>query len=432
MVQQAMDDHDSNVQFVPEAVHERLERAEPVDIVVGVLTCNDKLTAPALTRSLMEGFRQYSPGRKVLLVNCDAGSNDGTSDLIEQAAGDKAACWTVHHQILGSSLHVISESGVPGREAAVRLLATMSDRLDAKTCLVVDGNMKSADLRWPEWLAGPILDKGAACVVPRFMRNRYEGTLTNTLLAPLTRALYGKRVPYHLGGAFALSDRFIRSILLPQPWDEEIAQCGIDGWVATLASAEQVDVCQAALGPRQQQGKPTGDLATVIAQAVGCIFHLMERFEDRWEPVKGSIDVPTVGNPTKLGDHVGTLHVERMVQGFRQGLRDLVPVWQIVLSEDTFQQVLELGVEGLEDFCFPSSLWVQVVYDLALAYHDRLLHREHLLKSLTPLYLGYTASLVLATRGKPVESVEQELERLALQYETMKPYLIQRWRWNHE
>jgi hypothetical protein len=26
--------------------------------------------------------------------------------------------------------------------------------------------------------------------------------------------------------------------------------------------------------------------------------------------------------------------------------------------------------------------------------------------------------------------VEEELERLAVEYETMKPYLIQRWRWS--
>jgi hypothetical protein len=326
----------------------------------------------------------------------------------------------------------MSESGVPGREAAVRLVTAVSDRLNANVCLVVDGNLKSADLHWAEWLAGPILDKGAACVVPQFVRNRYDGTLTNTLLAPLTRALYGKRVPYHLGGAFALSGSFIRSTVLPQPWDSEIAKYGIDGWIATLAAAEEIDICQAVLGPRVQQGKASGDLATVLAQAVGCVFHLMERYQDRWEQVKGSIDVPAVGVPAGLLDHVGTLRIERMVQGFRQGLRDLVPVWQIVLSAETFQQILELGVEDTENFRFPSALWVQAVYDLALAYHDQLLYREHLLKSLTPLYLGYTASLVLSTRGNPVQSVERELERLALQYETMKPYLIERWRWSDE
>ena len=417
---------------VPESVRERLEQADPVDLVIGLLTYNDKTSAPALTHALMKGCRQYAPDRKILFVNCDAGSQDGTAELVEQAVGTEARFWAVRQPVHGVSFHLISESGVPGREAAVRMLAAISDRLDAKACMVVDGNLKSADLRWPEWLVGPILDKGADCVVPQFVRNRYDGSLTNILLAPLTRALYGKRVPYHLGGAFAFSGSFIRSAVLPQPWDDGIAHYGVDGWMATLAAAEGAEVYQAVLGPRLQQGKPSGDLATVLAQAVGCLFHLMERYQDRWESVKGSVDIPTVGMPAGLVDHVGTLRVERMVQGFRQGLRDLVPVWQIVLSAETFQQVLELGVEDMESFRFPSGLWVHIVYDMALAYHDQLLHREHLLKSLTPLYLGYTASLVLSTRGKTVQSVEQELEQLAVQYETMKPYLIQRWRWSHE
>ena len=432
MVQPENHERGQEAPILPESVQALVERAEPADVVIGVLTYNDKTTAPALVRTLAKGFRQYAPQRRALLVNCDAGSQDSTPDLIERAVGTESCFWAVRHPVLGASFHIMSESGVPGREAAVRLLAAISDRLDARACLVVDGNLKAADLRWPEWLIGPILDKGAACVVPQFVRNRYDGTLTNTLLAPLTRALYGKRVPYHLGGAFALSGRFIRSTVLPQPWDDEIAHYGIDGWMATLAAAEEIDVCQAVLGPRVQQGKAGGDLATVLAQAVGCVFHLMERYQDRWESVKGSVDVPTVGTPAGLVDHVGALRVERMVHGFRQGIRDLVPVWQIILSEDTFQQILELSAEDAESFRFPSSLWVQVVYDLALAYHDQLLHREHLLKSLTPLYLGYTASLVLSTREHPVQSVEQELETLALQYETMKPYLNQRWRWSHE
>ncbi len=418
--------------IVPEPIRVRIEKAEPVDIVVGILTYNDKATAPALIQRLKQGFQQCVPQRPLLFINCDAGSQDGTSDLVEQAVGADVPFWLAHHPVHGASLHILSESGVPGREEAVRLLAETSDRLNAKVCLIVDGNLKSADLRWPEWLAGPILDRGVDCVVPQFVRNRYDGTLTNTLLAPLTRALYGKRIPYHLGGVFALSGRFIRSILLSQPWGDGIARYGIDGWIATLAVVEQVDMYQAVLGPRAQQGKPGGDLATVLAQAVGCIFHLMERYQERWESIKGSVEVPSVGMKAGLVDQVGTLRVERMVQGFRQGLRDLMPVWQIVLSEETFQQILELGVEDVESFQFPSSLWVQVVYDLALAYHNQLLHREHLLKSLTPLYLGFIASLVLSTRGGPVQSVEQELERLADQFETMKPYLVERWRWSHE
>lgn len=103
----------------------------------------------------------------------------------------------------------------------------------------------------------------------------------------------------------------------------------------------------------------------------------MERYQERWQSVTGPVSASTVGVP-------------------------------------------------------PSGLWVQVVYDFALAYHDRLLLREHLLKALTPLYLGYTASFVIETRAQVVEQVEQELARLNDQYETMKPYLVQRWRSHNE
>ena len=417
---------------LPDPIPTLLERSEPTDIVVGVLTFNDGATAPAVAKGLLEGFRRYAPEKRVLVVNCDAGSQDGTPDLIDQAAGGDAPFWAIRHTVSGASLHVLSESGVPGRDVAIRLLAAVAERLTAKACLIVDGNLKSANPRWSELLTSPILDKGADCVLPQFSRNRYEGTLTNTLLAPLTRALYGKRMAYHQGGAYAFSDRFIRSSLLPQPWDEEIATYGIDGWITTLAAAESADVCEAILGPRLRQGKPMGDLSTLIAQSVGCIFHMMERYQSTWEPVKGSRTVPMIGEPGGLGESVGSLHVDRMIHGFQQGLRDLVPIWQILLAPDTFQQTLELGIDDADSFRFPSSLWVQVVYDLALAYHDRILHREHLLKSLTPLYLGHTASLILATRALPGKRVEEELERVAVEFETMKPYLIQRWRWSDE
>jgi len=417
---------------VPETVRERLDGSEPADILVGLLTFNDKITSPGVAHDLAEGCARSFPQRRTLIVNCDAGSQDGTPQAIEQRLGAVTRFWTIRHPVVGASFKLMSESGVPGREQAVRILASVADKLNATACLVVDGNLKSVESTWPQLLVEPVLDKDVDCVLPWFRRNRYEGTLTNTLLAPLTRALYGKRIPYHLGGAYAFSRRFIRSMLLTQPWDEEIAQYGIDGWFTTMAVAQQVEVYRAGLGQRLHQAKPMGELSTVVAQAVGCVFHLMERYQEKWESVRGSVAVPTVGTPAELGGETGSVNVQRMVGGFLQGLRDLLPLWQVILSAETFQQVLELGVEETDHFRFPSGLWVQVVYDFALAYHDRLLHREHLLKALTPLYLGYTASFVIGTRAQDAELVEQEIERLADLFETMKPYLVQRWRWHDE
>ena len=117
-----------------------------------------------------------------------------------------------------------------------------------------------------------------------------------------------------------------------------------------------------------------------------------------------------------------------MVRGFRQRLRDLLPIWEIILAPETLAGILALGVVEEEEFRFPEALWVQTIYDFALAYHEKALHREHLLKSLTPLYLGQTASLVLRTRDGPPEDVERAIETLCKTFENMKPYLTQRWR----
>jgi hypothetical protein len=54
--------------------------------------------------------------------------------------------------------------------------------------------------------------------------------------------------------------------------------------------------------------------------------------------------------------------------------------------------------------------------------------REHLLKSMTPLYLGRTASFVLETQQSTAADVENRLELLCLEYENLKPYLLEKWR----
>jgi len=414
--------------FIPESVTSLLRGAEPADLIIGLLTFNDKATAPNVALAMSQGCVQSFPQRRLLVVNCDAGSHDETPQCIAAHVGE-TRLWTIGMPLLGTSFHNVA--GAPGRDSAVRLLAAISDRLDATVCLIVDGNLKSADMTWPQLLADPILDKGADCVLPWFQRDRYEGTLTNTLLAPLTQSLYGKRIPYHLGGAYAFSSKMIRSHLLSQPWEEEVMHYGFDGWVTTMAVAEPLQICRAALGARSAQPKAPGELSTVVAQAVGCIFHLMERYQETWEPITGSIPVLTVGSPVPLGSGGGPINVERMVNAFRQGLRDLLPLWQLILSPETVEQVVELGLAEAEHFHFPSDLWVQVVYDFALAYHDRVVHHEHLLKALTPLYLGHTASFVIQTRPFSAEHVEQELGRLSDHFERAKPYLVQRWRWQN-
>ncbi len=79
------------------------------------------------------------------------------------------------------------------------------------------------------------------------------------------------------------------------------------------------------------------------------------------------------------------------------------------------------------DFRLPIELWVKIVYDFALAYHRRAMSRTHILKSLTPLYLGRCVSFVNETVDSDAEAVEDKIEALCREFETQKIYLLANW-----
>ncbi len=77
----------------------------------------------------------------------------------------------------------------------------------------------------------------------------------------------------------------------------------------------------------------------------------------------------------------------------------------------------------------PDQLWVRIVYDFAIGHRLRTISRDHLLRALTPLYLGWVSSYALELESAGAQAVEERLERLAREYEAAKPYLVSRWRW---
>jgi len=415
-------------------VRQHVAHIEKIEVLVGIPTFNNAETVGPVVKAIKAGISRVCPYASVLVVNADAGSQDGTPDTIKQTMEPDTPTACVKHLEGGLfsgpiSLQALSESGVPGREQAFRTFFTIAEALQAKACVVVDANLRSVTSDWMDILLQPVIEKGVDYVAPLFRRARYEGSLTNCIIYPLSRALYGKQMRYQSGGGYGFSGKLASLYLTKNVWEGAEAWYGIDSWLTTAAVAEGCEVSQGFLGTRIQDVKLTGlELSVVLAQAVGALFHLMETYQDVWEGRTGSIPVQQFGVPYEPGPVGGAVNVERMVRGFQQGLRDLLPIWEIILAPETLAGILALGLLEAEEFHFPEALWVQTIYDFALAYHEKALHREHLLKSLTPLYLGQTASLVLGTREGPPEDVERAIETLCKTFESMKPYLTQRWR----
>jgi hypothetical protein len=416
---------------INEPVQPPHKKAENADVVVGLLTLNNVGTIEQVVKSIIEGLQQFFAGASVMIINYDGGSQDGTPDIIERLAAGQVAVRIVPGAV-GRYASLAADAGLSGRADDVRRLCEAAQSLQAKACVVVEGNLRSLSPRWIELLGRPVYEDGMDYVVPLFRRHRYEGTLVSNLLYPLMRALYGKRLRYPSGGGIGLSGRLARELVKKPFWSQDAARVSFDGWMTTVALAEDYQVCHAFLGVRDQESKlGTADLATVLAAAVGSIFSSMEDYEPAWERVHDPLDVPLYG-VVEYAPLPGPVNIARMVSGVRQGVRDLLPLWEVILSPETLGQILALGIQESDEFHFPTDLWVQVVYEFALAYHDQVLHREHLLKSLTPLYLGQTASFVLDTQHGGTEQLEAAVESLCRRFEAMKPYLTDRWRWRDE
>jgi hypothetical protein len=110
-----------------------------------------------------------------------------------------------------------------------------------------------------------------------------------------------------------------------------------------------------------------------------------------------------------------------MKRAFQQGLRDLDGIYRSFLSPSTIEGLVAASQKTGDDFRVSDGLWVRLVYEVAAAYHGRLLDRDHLLQSLIPLYLGRTGSFVLDVREADAVMVEEKIETLPSS--RFKPYL---------
>ena len=102
-------------------------------------------------------------------------------------------------------------------------------------------------------------------------------------------------------------------------------------------------------------------------------------------------------------------------------------MYKNIISSPQLRAWKRRGALPEDEFALPDELWVAVVFDFALGYHRRVIDREHLLKSLTPLYLGWVASFARQTENETAAQVEARIEKLCLVFEQFKPYLLNQW-----
>jgi glucosylglycerate synthase len=410
---------------LPPDVDRQLEGLPAAELAVSVLTYNNAATVPAVLDAVRNGLEKHFAGIQPVLINADAGSSDAT---VERLVESGLPLVRAQHEAPAAQLGAVPFHGVPGRGAALRLAVGVARRLGVRALLVLEADVTSVRGEWLERLARPVLEQGADLVMPVHARHRYDGTITNLVLAPLVGALFGRRLHQPLSGPRALSARLLERLAGETRWPES-GRSTADLWIAGTAVAEGLSVHEARLGRwRVESSTRTTDLPTMVAETLGAVFAVMDEYEDLWLQVANWLPVPAEGPAVLPSDEPVQIDVDRMVGAFSRGLRDLGTIWEHVLAPETLGDVLSLETDDLQRFRFPDDLWARVVYDFALGHHWSVVYRDHLLRSLVPLSLGRTAALVLATRRQDAAAVESALDAVADAFEREKSYLVDRWR----
>ncbi len=409
-------------------VSEKIKDIKDADILVGIPSYNNARTIGHVVRAVQAGFAKYFPDKKCVLVNSDGGSTDGTMDIVQNASIEDFQSILLHHRVRPALKITTPYHGIPGKGSAFRTIFQIADALNVRSCAVVDSDLRSITPEWIELLIKPVMEGGFDYVAPLYHRHKYDGTITNSIVYPITRALYGKRIRQPIGGDFGFSGELARFYLTKDVWQTDVARYGIDIWMTTTAIANNFKVCQTFLGAKIHDPKdPAADLSEMLFQVVGATFDLIETYPAVWKEIKNSETVTTYGFRYAVGLEPVSVNVDKMIDRFKLGVKELKGIWAEFLPPHILDFLKESEEAQKGHFCIPNDIWVDIIYAFVIASHRKILNKEHLLKSMTPLYIGRTASFVLETWNSDAEEVERKIEDLCIAFENKKDFLIEKW-----
>lgn len=422
--------------FLDEDARHQLEAVGDAEIVVGIPSYNNEATIGHVVRAAEYGLAKYFPKKKAVILNADGGSKDRTQQVVRETSVYHSYDTLLIKQPVHPSVHISGRyTGIPGKGSAFRAFFESTDLLGAKCLVVLDSDLRSITPEWIELLAGPVLLKGYDLVTPHYARHKYDGTITNNVVYPLVRSLYGKRIRQPIGGDFGLSRDLVTELLTKDVWETDVARFGIDIFTTVSAVNDGFEVCESFLGAKVHDPKdPASSLSDMFKQVVGTLFLLAGYTAETWKAVSGSRPLPCFGFKSEIAPVAVEVSVQRMVERFQEGMVRFEDKWASILRSEEIEGIRHAASMPADEFRFPMDLWSRTLYTYlakAPGAENPEPYQEHV-ESLVPLYMGRTASFVLETQEMRTAEAEKVVEEQGNRFEELKPFLSEMWNEHHD
>jgi len=413
---------------IPQAAREWIDRIATADLMVGVLADRGGALSISVVRQALEKLREIP--RTVVIQGRGPESQDGKGAPYAASASappENDPVFFVPWTLLGPNSSI-----APFENMASAYLSVLAagDKLGVRAACVLASDLQTLTSQWISRLVQPVLQLDFDLVTPCYAHGKFDGLLNDSLLSPLTRALYGARIQNPLGPDLGISRRLYQRIIGLDQGARPAQRAQAPTSIAATAVCSSFKICQAHVGVRLYPPIDWTNLSSVLVQVLGPVFLDVERNAACWQRPRESLYTPSFGERMAVPeDQAAALDVGRMWELFRLGTRDLLEVWSLVLPPAILFELRKLSSLPPEQFRMPDELWARAVYDFALGHRLRTMNRDHLLRAMTPLYLGWLASYALEMQNAAASAAEQRLERLCQAFEATRPYLVSRWRW---
>lgn len=400
-------------------------------IVVGIPSFNNAHSIGHVAATAVRGIAQTFPGARALVLDSDGGSHDGTPLRFSEAAYAARDAMGAESR---DAIRVASirYRGPSGKGSAFRDIFEAAARVGASAVVVLDADLRSVTPTWIERLASPVVSGEIDFVAPLYRRHKFDGTITNSIIFPMTSALYGGNVRQPIGGDFGVSASLVRAYLDADVWATDVARFGIDIWMTTTALAGNFRVAQAHLGAKVHDPKDPGNhLAKMLVEVVGTAFALLEQYESVWTNGIPSGAAPALGDALEIPHDPVNVNVGGMLEQFRFGVETLQPIYEMAVPAPLLQQIEATAAAGGRE-PFTDVLWTRTIYAFATAFHRRVIPRDQLVSSLTPLYLGRVASFILENKDRSDDDAEEQIQQLARTFRSLRSDFVAAWRTEKE
>jgi glycosyltransferase involved in cell wall biosynthesis len=397
-----------------------LHNIEKADIIVGVPSFNNVLTASYVISQVTKGLDTYFPQYRSVIFVSDGNSKDGTLTAVKKVN-------------LPSEVKLIPAiyMGTSGKGSAVRAIFEAARYLNVKSVALVDSDLRSITPEWMNLLITPTLG-GTGFVAPYYNRRKYDGTITNFICYPVMRSLFGKDVRQPIGGDFGLSIGLVEKLLDSSVWDEvaDVSRFGIDIFETCTALAEDFPVKQALLGVKNHDAKdPSSQLASMFRQVISTMFTCIEHYESTWKNIKGVTETGFVGkaNYSEIPEAV-EVSFKATIDAFNANYNGFADVYRSVLESGViskFEQLKQLEHSTVD---FPSDVWAKTVYSFLAAFHKNPPQgKAKLIDALRVLWIGRVAAFLKDTWTQTRIEAEEKIVAEAQVFQNLKDYLYEKY-----